>query len=210
MRRTRRTLRTEQRSAPRGVRMAAVLRRPRWTRCAGITGSCATTANGPTLRTRRRSRANTLIHCTKRYAPSLTQFAIANLKHYRTRGIALRWRTEDEVVDGIGQFTCANQRCEWHVEPTIRTKLETYEVPFAYEEPGEDGAPARKQALVKVRCCPLTRPAGLVRCVCSQAAYVHAARQCRGRYTPVAHIALAARIAPAERLARAAPYLVFP
>ncbi|KAI3624667.1 hypothetical protein CBS14141_003095 [Malassezia furfur] len=74
-------------------------------------------------------------------------------EHYRTRGIALRWRTEDEVVDGIGQFTCANQRCEWHVEPTIRTKLETYEVPFAYEEPGEDGAPVRKQALVKLVLC---------------------------------------------------------
>ncbi|KAI3617242.1 hypothetical protein CBS9595_003151 [Malassezia furfur] len=74
-------------------------------------------------------------------------------EHYRTRGIALRWRTEDEVVDGIGQFTCANQRCEWHAEPTIRTKLETYEVPFAYEEPGQEGAPVRKQALVKLVLC---------------------------------------------------------
>ncbi|WFC96300.1 hypothetical protein MBRA1_002957 [Malassezia brasiliensis] len=90
----------------------------------------------------------------RKYYDSLyKEFAIANLKHYRTRGIALRWRTEDEVVDGIGQFTCANQRCEWHAEPTIRTKLETYEVPFAYEEPGEEGTPVRKQALVKRITC---------------------------------------------------------
>lgn len=81
------------------------------------------------------------------------QYAIANLKHYRTRGIALRWRTEDEVVDGIGQDSCANQRCADHYEVDAPPPLGEFEVPFAYEEPDADGRMVAKQALVKVVLC---------------------------------------------------------
>ncbi|PKI82661.1 hypothetical protein MVES_003518 [Malassezia vespertilionis] len=79
------------------------------------------------------------------------EFAIANLKHYRTRGIALRWRTEEEVLGGIGQYTCANQRCARHKRRT-RTALSEYEVPFAYQETETvEGHVQRvhKEALVK-------------------------------------------------------------
>lgn len=107
----------------------------------------------------------------------LMQYAIANLKHYRTRGIALRWRTEDEVLDGIGQFTCANQRCAWHAEPDARTKLGTYEVPFEYQEPGDGGAVEKKQALVKVGVCAY---AGCAVCgMCREAALSVEARRAR-------------------------------
>lgn len=79
------------------------------------------------------------------------EFAVANLKHYRTRGIALRWRTEEEVLDGIGEHTCGNQRCAWYTR--AGPKLGTYEVPFAYTEPSASGASLAKQALVKVGRC---------------------------------------------------------
>ena len=55
----------------------------------------------------------------------------------------LRWRTEREVFDGRGQFTCGNKAC------TAADGLQSFELLFAYDEHGE-----RKQALVKVRACP--------------------------------------------------------
>ena len=64
----------------------------------------------------------------------------------------LRWRTETEVVDGIGEETCGNTRCKFHpplrIEVVERPKLKTLELPFAYEEGGE-----AKQALVKMVLC---------------------------------------------------------
>jgi protein FRA10AC1 len=87
----------------------------------------------------------------------------------------LRWRTEDEVVSGVGETTCGNPRCKHH-EPDARTaktsssnrrwdddsevgessrskkrkekKLVTLELPFSYEEHEE-----QKTALVKVVLC---------------------------------------------------------
>ena len=63
---------------------------------------------------------------------------------------ALRWRTEDEVISGLGDETCGNTRCLHH-EPSkalAPPPLKTVELPFAYEEAGE-----HKAALVKVMLC---------------------------------------------------------
>eukprot|EP00090_Calanus_glacialis_P043541 TRINITY_DN7712_c0_g1_i1.p1 TRINITY_DN7712_c0_g1~~TRINITY_DN7712_c0_g1_i1.p1 ORF type:complete len:154 (-),score=61.83 TRINITY_DN7712_c0_g1_i1:38-499(-) len=54
----------------------------------------------------------------------------------------MRWRLEAEVVTGMGQFVCANKKCE------ERKKLRTWEVNFGYSELGE-----KKNALVKCRLC---------------------------------------------------------
>ena len=64
---------------------------------------------------------------------------------------SLRWRTENEVLDGTGETTCANMRCEYHRPHSALTppSLTTLELPFAYEEQG-----VTKQALVKVVLCP--------------------------------------------------------
>lgn len=83
----------------------------------------------------------------------LPQFAIANLKHYKTRGVALRWRTETEVLDGIGEYTCANQRCRWHRVTDSMPHLSSLEVPFQYAERGKDNECIQRQALVKVVLC---------------------------------------------------------
>lgn len=96
-------------------------------------------------------RADCTTRSTRRYVALLTKFAIANLKHYRTRGIALRWRTQKEVLEGIGQYTCANQRCQWH-DAEAPPRLTTLEVPFCYEERVQ-GVLTKRQALVKVVLC---------------------------------------------------------
>lgn len=57
--------------------------------------------------------------------------------------MALRWRTEKEVVVGKGQFECGNKKC------SIKDNLKSWEVNFGYEEHGE-----KRNALVKVRLCP--------------------------------------------------------
>jgi len=54
--------------------------------------------------------------------------------------IAMRWRTEHEVVNGKGQFSCGNKIC-----PEAEG-LRTWEVNFAYREQEE-----KKNALVKLR-----------------------------------------------------------
>lgn len=41
-----------------------------------------------------------------------------DLKHYKSRRLALRWRTAPEVVEGIGEDTCGSLRCKWH-EPRV-------------------------------------------------------------------------------------------
>lgn len=61
---------------------------------------------------------------------------------------ALRWRTESEVLDGIGDISCANARCEHHRSHSP-AGTSTLELPFAYEEHGE-----QKEALVKIVLCP--------------------------------------------------------
>ncbi|UZJ51718.1 hypothetical protein CBS101457_001038 [Exobasidium rhododendri] len=99
----------------------------------------------------------------KRYYRHLfKEYAIADTKHYKSGNLALRWRSEDDVVDGIGQFTCANTRCEHHRQlQSSSTKLTPYEVNFAYQEPsrkgdeiGTEATLESKSALVKIVLCP--------------------------------------------------------
>lgn len=88
----------------------------------------------------------------KYYDTLFREFALCNLKHYKSGNFALRWRTENEVLDGTGETTCGNMRCEYHRPHSTSNslpRLTTLELPFAYEEHGE-----LKQALVKVVLCP--------------------------------------------------------
>lgn len=46
------------------------------------------------------------IEVARRYYKHLfKEYAIADMKHYKSGNLALRWRSEDDVVDGIGQFS---------------------------------------------------------------------------------------------------------
>ncbi|KAF8181283.1 folate-sensitive fragile site protein Fra10Ac1-domain-containing protein [Pholiota molesta] len=91
----------------------------------------------------------------KYYSNLYREFAVCDLKHYKSGNFALRWRTEDEVLSGSGETTCGNTRCEHHFAPRFRedeegskVPLTTLELPFAYVEHG-----ASKSALVKVVLC---------------------------------------------------------
>ncbi|KAF7284316.1 protein FRA10AC1 homolog [Rhynchophorus ferrugineus] len=79
----------------------------------------------------------------KYYEKLFKEYAIADLSFFKDNKIALRWRTEQEVVVGRGQFTCGNKHCK------EKDSLRTWEVNFAYEEHNE-----KKNALVKLRLCP--------------------------------------------------------
>ncbi|CAG8651937.1 10701_t:CDS:2, partial [Cetraspora pellucida] len=79
----------------------------------------------------------------KYYDKLFKEYCIAELKYYKEGKIALRWRTEKEVMIGKGQLTCASTRCSEKVD------LKSWEVNFAYVEDGE-----KKNALVKIRLCP--------------------------------------------------------
>ncbi|KAL7279011.1 hypothetical protein ACG7TL_006843 [Trametes sanguinea] len=91
----------------------------------------------------------------KKYYSSLyREYAVCDLKHYKSGNFALRWRTEEEVLSGAGETTCGNTRCPLHKEVLeedidIRPALSTLEVPFSYIEHGES-----KFALVKLVLCP--------------------------------------------------------
>ncbi|KZV65555.1 hypothetical protein PENSPDRAFT_668324 [Peniophora sp. CONT] len=89
----------------------------------------------------------------KYYASLFREFAVCDLKHYKSGNFALRWRTEDEVISGAGERSCGNTRCEQHTPPEDddappTTALSTLELPFAYVEQGQ-----AKSALVKVVLC---------------------------------------------------------
>ncbi|KAL0066299.1 hypothetical protein AAF712_006730 [Marasmius tenuissimus] len=91
----------------------------------------------------------------KYYASLYREFAVCDLKHYKSGEFALRWRTENEVLSGAGETTCGNTRCKHHEPPSRFERnekknraLTTLELPFAYEEHGEN-----KSALVKVVLC---------------------------------------------------------
>ncbi|KAH8329168.1 hypothetical protein KR074_005209 [Drosophila pseudoananassae] len=77
------------------------------------------------------------------YKKLFKEYCIADLSRYKENKIALRWRTEQEVVTGIGQFQCGSRRCE------ERSDLRSWEVNFKYVEKG-----VPLNALVKVRLCP--------------------------------------------------------
>ena len=80
----------------------------------------------------------------KKYYDSLfREFTICDLSRYKEDRVAMRWRTEAEVVEGKGQLICGEKSC------SSGTDLRTWEVNFKYEEEGTS-----KNALVKLRLCP--------------------------------------------------------
>ncbi|KAI8098517.1 FRA10AC1-like protein [Halteromyces radiatus] len=78
----------------------------------------------------------------KYYEQLFKEYALCELSYYKQGKIALRWRTESEVVMGKGQFICASTRCDQ------TTHLTSWEVNFGYMEDG-----IKKNELVKVRLC---------------------------------------------------------
>ncbi|CAM9270296.1 unnamed protein product [Choristocarpus tenellus] len=81
---------------------------------------------------------------SKYYKLLFKEYALADLSRYREGKVGLRWRTEDEVVSGKGQFECGGIKCN------ARSNLHSYEINFKYKETGQV-----KNELVKVRVCPL-------------------------------------------------------
>ncbi|KAJ7442461.1 folate-sensitive fragile site protein Fra10Ac1-domain-containing protein [Mycena latifolia] len=86
----------------------------------------------------------------KYYDSLFREYAVCDLKHYKSGNFALRWRTEAEVLAGAGETSCGNTRCAHHdpAGPPARTPLSTLELPFTYTEHGE-----AKSALVKAVLC---------------------------------------------------------
>jgi len=78
----------------------------------------------------------------KYYDKLFKEYCLADMSRYKEGKVGLRWRTQDEVMKGKGQFVCGNKKCD-EVDD-----LKSYEVNFAYVEGG-----VRKQALVKLRLC---------------------------------------------------------
>ena len=70
------------------------------------------------------------------------EYAICDLSRYKENKVAMRWRTEKEVVEGMGQFVCGSKHCN------EARDLQSWEVNFNYVEREE-----RKNALVKLRLC---------------------------------------------------------
>lgn len=80
----------------------------------------------------------------KKYYDNLfKEFTICDLSRYKENKVAMRWRTEAEVMEGKGQFVCGDKSC------SVDSDLRTWEVNFKYEEQGQT-----KNALVKQRLCP--------------------------------------------------------
>ncbi|GAB6018459.1 hypothetical protein CHUAL_000162 [Chamberlinius hualienensis] len=78
----------------------------------------------------------------KYYEKLFKEYCIADLSRYKENKIAMRWRIENEVVEGKGQFVCGNKSCE------AKEGLRSWEVNFAYLENDK-----KKNALVKLRLC---------------------------------------------------------
>jgi hypothetical protein len=79
----------------------------------------------------------------KYYSRLFKEYGIVDLSRYKEGKIGIRWGSAKEVYHGKGQFVCGEGGCD------EMRGLESFEVPFGYNEAGE-----RKQALVKVRVCP--------------------------------------------------------
>jgi protein FRA10AC1 len=47
----------------------------------------------------------------KYYNRLFKEYCLADLSVYKTGRIGLRWRTEKEVINGKGHFTCGNLKC---------------------------------------------------------------------------------------------------
>ncbi|KAJ7757793.1 folate-sensitive fragile site protein Fra10Ac1-domain-containing protein [Mycena maculata] len=86
---------------------------------------------------------------SKYYDSLFREYAVCDLKHYKSGNFALRWRTEAEVLAGAGETTCGNTRCKHHdAGSPAPPPLSTLELPFTYTEHGE-----AKSALVKAVLC---------------------------------------------------------
>ncbi|XP_068161020.1 protein FRA10AC1 [Antennarius striatus] len=79
----------------------------------------------------------------KYYDKLFKEYCIADLSKYKENKFGFRWRIENEVISGKGQFQCGNKRCD------RQEGLKSWEVNFAYVEHGE-----KRNALVKLRLCP--------------------------------------------------------
>lgn len=79
----------------------------------------------------------------KYYDKLFKEYCISDLSRYKENKIALRWRTEQEVVTGKGQFICGCRKCP------VKEGLRSWEVNFGYMEQGK-----KMNALVKLRLCP--------------------------------------------------------
>ncbi|XP_059387749.1 protein FRA10AC1 [Carassius carassius] len=79
----------------------------------------------------------------KYYDKLFKEYCIADLSRYKENKFGFRWRIENEVISGKGQFLCGNKRCE------NKEGLKSWEVNFAYVERVE-----KRNALVKLRLCP--------------------------------------------------------
>ncbi|XP_068615438.1 protein FRA10AC1-like isoform X2 [Brachionichthys hirsutus] len=79
----------------------------------------------------------------KYYDKLFKEYCIADLSKYKENKFGFRWRIENEVISGKGQFQCGNKRCD------RQEGLKSWEVNFAYVEQGE-----KRNALVKLRLCP--------------------------------------------------------
>eukprot|EP00270_Netrium_digitus_P017118 TRINITY_DN6234_c0_g1_i4.p1 TRINITY_DN6234_c0_g1~~TRINITY_DN6234_c0_g1_i4.p1 ORF type:complete len:215 (-),score=55.77 TRINITY_DN6234_c0_g1_i4:286-930(-) len=77
------------------------------------------------------------------YNKLFREYCLADMTRYKENAIGLRWRTEQEVITGKGQFICGAKGCN------ERQGLRSFEVNFSYREEGQ-----LKQALVKLRVCP--------------------------------------------------------
>ena len=73
------------------------------------------------------------------------EYALVDLTYYIINKIGMRWRTEKEVIEGKGQFSCGNVHCD----VANNHELCSFEVPFRYTN--REGKPV--STLVKVRLC---------------------------------------------------------
>uniref|UniRef100_A0A8C6WJ22 FRA10A associated CGG repeat 1 n=1 Tax=Neogobius melanostomus TaxID=47308 RepID=A0A8C6WJ22_9GOBI len=80
----------------------------------------------------------------KYYDKLFKEYCIADLSRYKENKFGFRWRTENEVVSGKGQFQCGHKCCD------KQDGLKSWEVNFAYVELGE-----KRNALVKLLLCIL-------------------------------------------------------
>ncbi|XP_067940666.1 protein FRA10AC1 homolog isoform X3 [Watersipora subatra] len=78
----------------------------------------------------------------KYYDKLFKEYCLADLSRYKEKKIAMRWRTEREIVSGKGQFVCGNKAC------STEEGLKSWEVNFAYVE-----KEVKKNSLVKLRLC---------------------------------------------------------
>lgn len=79
----------------------------------------------------------------KYYTKLFKEYCICDLSRYKENKVAMRWRTQQEVFVGKGQFKCGARKCE------ESQYMRSWEVNFGYLEEG-----VKKNALVKVRLCP--------------------------------------------------------